>query len=377
MDFDLNTYIGRDDPEKLETLKEKISREVRIPEILDATPLAGFIMNDKRQVVLSNKVLEQILGKHLEEILGLRPGEIFNCVRSTYGPDGCGTGPFCRFCDIFRVIRMAKTLDKQVEDEGKLLVERNGIEETLDLNIIVTPVNVEGEKFYLTFINDVSQIKKKELLEKTFFHDVMNLASGLQNLLEVLSRDYKLKNNQIMELLSHQSERLIEEIKNQQLIMDAESGNVERHLAEVPVKQIYIEAYYSALSLKESRNKNILIEHLEDEHTVNTDPVLLKRIILNLLRNALEATSPGGEISFSVKTEEDKAVFEVVNRGTLSEDMQSRIFQRGFSTKGQGRGLGTFGAKLLAERYLDGKVDFKCCKDNKIKFYVEIPLRKS
>jgi signal transduction histidine kinase len=38
--------------------------------------------------------------------------------------------------------------------------------------------------------------------------------------------------------------------------------------------------------------------------------------------------------------------------------IQLQIFQRFFSTKGPGRGLGTYSMKLFGERYLKGKVDF-------------------
>jgi CheY-like chemotaxis protein len=39
-------------------------------------------------------------------------------------------------------------------------------------------------------------------------------------------------------------------------------------------------------------------------------------------------------------------------------DVQLQIFQRSFSTKGSGRGLGTYSIKLLAERYSKGRVSF-------------------
>jgi sensor histidine kinase regulating citrate/malate metabolism len=39
--------------------------------------------------------------------------------------------------------------------------------------------------------------------------------------------------------------------------------------------------------------------------------------------------------------------------------VQLQIFQRSFSTKGNGRGLGTYSMKLLSERYLNGRVTFK------------------
>ncbi|MCP4426270.1 MAG: ATP-binding protein, partial [Chloroflexi bacterium] len=43
----------------------------------------------------------------------------------------------------------------------------------------------------------------------------------------------------------------------------------------------------------------------------------------------------------------------------MPRDVQLQVFQRSFSTKGSGRGLGTYSMKLLSERYLDGRVSFQ------------------
>jgi signal transduction histidine kinase len=42
----------------------------------------------------------------------------------------------------------------------------------------------------------------------------------------------------------------------------------------------------------------------------------------------------------------------------MPRDVQLQVFQRSFSTKGSGRGLGTYSMKLLSERYLQGRVTF-------------------
>ncbi len=55
-------------------------------------------------------------------------------------------------------------------------------------------------------------------------------------------------------------------------------------------------------------------------------------------------------------------------------DTQLQLFQRGFTTKGDGRGLGLYGAKLLAEGYLGGTIGFDSDVDSGTVFYVDVPL---
>lgn len=47
------------------------------------------------------------------------------------------------------------------------------------------------------------------------------------------------------------------------------------------------------------------------------------------------------------------------NDRAMSNKVKYQIFQKSFSTKVNGRGLGTFSIKLLTERYLKGSVSFE------------------
>jgi sensor histidine kinase regulating citrate/malate metabolism len=52
-------------------------------------------------------------------------------------------------------------------------------------------------------------------------------------------------------------------------------------------------------------------------------------------------------------------------------DVQLQIFQRSFSTKGNGRGIGTYSIKLLTEQYLNGKVSFVSNESEGTRFSLE------
>jgi sensor histidine kinase regulating citrate/malate metabolism len=60
--------------------------------------------------------------------------------------------------------------------------------------------------------------------------------------------------------------------------------------------------------------------------------------------------------------------------GTIPEDVRLQIFQRSFSTKGSGRGLGTYSMKLFGENYLHGRVYFRTNEKQGTTFTIELPL---
>jgi signal transduction histidine kinase len=71
------------------------------------------------------------------------------------------------------------------------------------------------------------------------------------------------------------------------------------------------------------------------------DPTLLRQAIDNLLRNAIEATPPGGTVSVTARTGAREQVIEVRDTGAgIDADVLPRIFDLYFTTKAEGTGVG-------------------------------------
>jgi signal transduction histidine kinase len=109
---------------------------------------------------------------------------------------------------------------------------------------------------------------------------------------------------------------------------------------------------------------------------IETDPALVGRAVSGLLRNALEATLPGGTVELTCEYDHETATITVHNEGVIPDDVQKQIFQRSFSTSGEGgRGLGTYSAKLVVEHYLGGKLAFMSEPRVGTLFLVMLPRR--
>jgi signal transduction histidine kinase len=57
----------------------------------------------------------------------------------------------------------------------------------------------------------------------------------------------------------------------------------------------------------------------------------------------------------------------------MPADVQLQMFHRSFSTKGKGRGTGTYSVKLLTEKYLQGRVAFTSTPASGTTFEVTLP----
>ena len=87
--------------------------------------------------------------------------------------------------------------------------------------------------------------------------------------------------------------------------------------------------------------------------TLIGDNAKLVQVVVNLLRNAVQATELGQRIWITVASQGATVSVEVADEGTgLTSELVGKIFEPFVSTKGdQGLGLGLYMAKLLAEHH--------------------------
>ena len=104
--------------------------------------------------------------------------------------------------------------------------------------------------------------------------------------------------------------------------------------------------------------KRVVLAAREAPIRASSDPVLLGRVVVNMLKNALEASGEGESVEVEIAYEGDRALLSVRNSCCIPRPLQLQIFQRSFSTKGRGRGIGTYSMKLLTEKYLGGEIGF-------------------
>jgi signal transduction histidine kinase len=134
-----------------------------------------------------------------------------------------------------------------------------------------------------------------------------------------------------------------------------------------------VRKFYQAHEVAQGRL--IAIDSATQYVTFTSDPVLIERVLGNLVKNALEASQPGQTVTLSCYTTTDERVaFTVHNDGTMPRDVQLQMFQRSFSTKGEGRGIGSYSVKLFTERYLQGTAAFTTSADAGTTFTVSYPF---
>jgi signal transduction histidine kinase len=376
----METYFapaGRDPRETVAATHAEIEALSFIKEVFNAFPFIAGILNDKRQIIYSNQVMLESFNFHsLEEILGNRPGEIFQCIHSAEMPGGCGTSESCRHCAAVKTILQSQETRKPVTDHCMLRVKTDQREECLDVEMTATPFFLEHKQYTVLTITDISARKRKEVLEKIFFHDILNTAGTLQGLIDLLKQlTNPLKIKQFINMLDEITRELTEEIFAQKYLLTAENGELTIQLSSVDSLRILKSLKDDFRNNEIALGKTIVVDKTSASIHLITDTGLLRRVLINMLKNALEATGEDEKVTMHCEEKEGHAVFSVHNSLYIPREIQLQLFQRSFSTKGKGRGLGTYSMKLLGERYLRGHVYFETDILSGTTFYFKIPFR--
>jgi signal transduction histidine kinase len=223
-------------------------------------------------------------------------------------------------------------------------------------------------------LTDISGEKRKKVLERIFFHDILNTAGNVKGLTEIIQSTVDPdKKEELLYLLSKVSIELVDEIEAQKQLMSAESGDLVPRREQVNSLEI-LESVCSQFSSINQHRANISINKNSENLEFITDKSLLSRIIKNMIKNAVEASATQEEVVAGVHLNEKNVRFYVNNNTFIPVDVQLQIFKRSFSTKGMDRGLGTYSMKLLGERYLKGQVNFESKIDEGTSFFFDLPL---
>ncbi len=338
----------------------ELNAELRYDLVLNLMPTISFIVNERRQVIFANEPALASLGVEASEVLGARPGEVLDCIHAFESPGGCGTTEACSLCGAAAAIIEALEGDKKVARECRISTCSDGEPGSLDLLVTAAPVVSACGRFAVVTLRDISDSKRRQVLERLFFHDLMNGLSSLQACVILINKEFGglVSEHDYFDRLSSATNRLIDEVSQQRELMTMESGDLEAELSELDPAPLAQDAIQRVELADFAHGKRIAFLPEGGPLMVDSDPVLLGRVLVNMLRNALEASHVGEEVRMRIADAGARIEISVRNPAFIPRELQLQVFQRSFTTKGRGRGIGTYSMKMLTEKYLGGEIGF-------------------
>ncbi len=316
----------------LKQVKLELERRGKVVETLLANIAAGVISVDPAGVITTwNKAAEQMLGVRADRAVGKNYQEVFRAE------------PLRGICEIVESVEGRESVEREVKlslQEQLLTVMVNAATLRDDDNSILG---------VMLFLEDITQIQKVQRMEawrevaRRIAHEIKNPLTPIQLSAERLRKRYAKMlegDGGILDKCTTTIIRQVDELKN----LVNEFSQFARLPSAQLMSQDLNEIVSDALVLFKEGHHDIqfqfrggVIPQLE------LDREQIKRVLINLLDNAVAAVEDHGEINLTTSYDREREVvtLEVTDDGCgLPPEIRTKIFEPYFSTKKNGTGLG-------------------------------------
>jgi len=372
MTMDLKISKNRLEAANKELIASNLELEQRrlYMEIVLANVAAGVISADAHGKILTiNKSAERILGIRAGDMIGKNYKEVLS---QNY----------------------RKMVEDFLEDEG--LLRKGYLEKQVRLSAgsrrltVLISLNVlrDDRGIYLGLVavfEDLSEIEKAQRMAawrevaRRIAHEVKNPLTPIQLSAQRLKKRYgQVLDNGEKGVFNECTEMIITQVEELKRLVN-EFSNFARLPAANPVPSDIAKIIQEAINVYREAHKDVrfVFNDPKDVPIFNLDAEQIRRVMINLFDNAIEALDGNGEVL--VELDYDKVLkmvrIEVIDNGRgISPENKSRLFEPYFSTKKQGTGLGL----AIVSTIISDHNGFIRVRDNLPKgtrFIIELPAR--
>lgn len=352
----------------LQSSNQELEQRRRYMEIVLANVTAGVISIDSQgQITTINKSAEKLLRLKTEQILG-------KSFRDVVGPD---------------YLPLVKEILKDLISSGRDSIRKQvtipfgDVKMTLLFN--VTTLKDENDEFMGTVVvfDDLTQLLKAQRMAawrevaRRIAHEIKNPLTPVQLSAQRLRRRYLghfTQDDTVFDECTAMIIKQVDELKN----LVNEFSNFARMPASNPSPNNLNEVVAEALVLFQEGHKEIDFTFHADNMlpTLNIDSEQIKRVVINLLDNAIAAVGENGRIDLATAYNPNLQMVTMTisdnGCGIPAED-KPRLFEPYFSTKKTGTGLGLAIVSTIVSDH-NGYIRVRDNQPRGTKFIIELPI---
>lgn len=204
-------------------------------------------------------------------------------------------------------------------------------------------------------------------------HEIRNPLASIAGAAGILQRNSNLerKNLECLEIITKECQRLNRLLSNFLEFARPRTPHFQQ-IDIIPVLDSVLELARHAPGKQQIDLRTNLAPQLP---RVESDPELLKQVLLNLVMNAIQAMPDGGDVVVSAAPQHGRMLIQVKDGGIgIKPENLDRIFDPFFTTKDNGSGLGLSVAHQIVEQH-GGMLTAAANPDRGTTFTVSLPLR--
>lgn len=260
---------------------------------------------------------------------------------------------------------------------------------SLNINKMITSLQDRDRKikdYQKELLWDIKKLKELEQIREDFSatlaHDLRVPILAEKNTLQFFIKgtfgEISDKQKEALENMLESNKDLLNLVNNLLDVYKYDAVPIEFKKEPADIKALVVECL-NEISPLAVKNSHSLENNIQDEIPIlNIDKREIKRVVLNLLNNAITYTQQSGSISVESKINENEVIIKVKDNGRgISEADIDKIFDRYFSKaikfRKVGTGLGLYLSKQIIEAH-NGKIWAESKPDKGSAFYFSLPL---
>ncbi|WP_170150253.1 ATP-binding protein [Oceanobacillus halophilus] len=300
-----------------------------------------MVCDNKGKIIFVSSSIERLLGYSKSEMIGTNWSERLTPEERNY------------VCNRYENIvnkNQSFTLD---------LIHRSGKRMATDCLMCKVIDNETQETYYLITLRDITDRKEmEEMLVRSekmsvagqlaagIAHEIRNPLTSIKGFLQILQAGVNRKEEYY--------KIMIEEIEKMEKIT-SELLFISKPLTDLKKRESIKEMIDDTVSLLHSQAKLKNIELIVKEpitESVYCDKSQIKQVLINLVKNAIEAMEQPGEITLGVLSDSNQIEIMVTDEGPgIPQEMIQKLGEPFFTTKKNGTGLGIMISKQILEEH--------------------------
>jgi two-component system, LuxR family, sensor kinase FixL len=343
---------------------EAEARAAHLQSILDSVPDAMIVIDERGSIQSFSSAAERLFGFRAADVLG---ENVRMLMPSPYRQDH----------DSY-LGRYLRTGERHIIGVGRVVIGQRNDGSTFPMELAVGEMHVRDRRFFTGFIRDLTERQQTEarlqelqaeLVHMSRLTAMGEMASALAHELnQPLSAiaNYVKGSQRLLGDSSDERAAMLREAMNKAAEQALRAGQIIRRLRDFvargeserrveDVKKLIEEA--SALALVGAKDMGVRVRFDFDPRSdfVLADKVQIQQVLLNLMRNAIEAMENAKKRELVISTSpvtDDLVEISVADSGAgIAPEISAQLFQPFITTKRQGMGVGLSISRTIVEAH--------------------------
>jgi len=348
----------------VKSIQTTAAREAHLQSILDTVPDAMIVIDERGIMQSFSAAAERLSGYTAAEMIGKNVKKLM-------------PSPYCEGHDEY-LKRYLQTGKARIVGTGRVVVGERKDGSTFPLELAVGEMKLGEQRYFIGFIRDLTESQKTDSRLQELQSQLVRISSltAMGEMASTLAHEL----NQPLSAIANYTKgasRMLEGSSDERSIMIREAmdgateqalraGHIIRHLRDFVARGESERAIESlvklveeaiALSLVGTKDQHIHVRfqfHRADAFVL-ADKIQVQQVLLNLIRNAIEAMQDCIRCELCISTEgaaDGTVMISVTDSGTgMALGLSSQIFQPFFTTKEQGMGVGLSISRTIIEAH--------------------------